>query len=62
MISKIEIGAVKDYLETNNESELKIARSFLEDIVLELEEIQQYRSIGTVSDCKEAVEMRKVKK
>lgn len=52
MIGKTEIVALKDYLETNDESELKIARSFLEDTILELEEIQRYRAIGTVEEIK----------
>ena len=62
MISKAEIGALKDYLETNDESELKIARGFLEDVISSLEEIQQYRSIGAVSECREAMEKQKEKK
>lgn len=48
MIDKFEISALKDYLAANNESEPKIARGFLEDVVLMFDEIQQYRAVGTV--------------
>lgn len=58
MIDKREISALKDYLETNEESELKIARSFLEDVILELKKIQQYRSIGTVEELQKSVNVR----
>lgn len=47
MINKAEISVLKDYLETNSESEPRIARGFLEDVVLMFEEIQQYREIET---------------
>lgn len=62
MIGKSEISALKDYLETNEESELNIARSFLEDVILELGELKQYRSIGTVEECREAAERYTAKK
>lgn len=42
MIDKFEIKALKDYLETNSESELKIARSFLEDIISIFEKAGNY--------------------
>lgn len=62
MIDKIEISALKDYLETNDESEPKIARGFLEDVVLMFEETNQYRAIGTVEECREARERQRSKK
>lgn len=62
MIDKIEISALKDYLETNEESESRIARGFLEDVILMFEEIQQYRAIGTVEECREARERQRAKK
>lgn len=61
MIDKFEISALKDYLATNDESEPKIARGFLEDVILMFEEIQQYRAIGTVEEFREARERQKCK-
>ncbi len=62
MIDKREISVLKDYLETNEESEPRIARSFLEDVILMFEEIQQYQGIGTVEECREARERQIAKK
>lgn len=62
MIDKIEISALKDYLETNDESEPKIARGFLEDVILMFEEINRYRAIGTVEECREAREKQRGRK
>lgn len=53
MIDKIEISALKDYLETNDESEPKIASGFLEDVILMFEEINRYRAIGAVEQLKD---------
>ncbi len=61
MIDKREISVLKDYLETNEESEPRIARSFLEDVILMFEEIQQYQAIGTVEECREAREKQRPK-
>lgn len=54
MISKIEISALKDYLETNEESEPRIVKGFLEDVISMFDELQQYKAIGTVDKCQEA--------
>ena len=62
MISKMEISSLKDYLETNEESEPRIAKGFLEDVISMFEEIQQYRAIGTVDECREARERQIAKK
>ena len=62
MISKMEISSLKDYLETNEESEPRIAKVFLEDVISMFEEIQQYRAIGTVDECREARERQIGKK
>lgn len=61
MISKIEISALKDYLETNEESEPRIVKGFLEDVISMFDELQQYKAIGTVGQCREAKE-RQIRK
>ena len=61
MISKIEISALKDYLETNEESEPRIVKGFLEDVISMFDELQQYKAIGTVGQCWEAKE-RQIRK
>lgn len=59
MISKMEISSLKDYLETNEESEPRIAKGFLEDVISMFEEIQQYRAIGTVARFQQLTEQFK---
>lgn len=62
MISKQEVSALKDYLQTNDESEPKIARSFLEDVISVFKELEEYRNIGTADECRDAMEKKKAKK
>lgn len=62
MINKTEISALIDYLKTNEENNPRIAKSFLEDVVSIFEENKQYRAIGTVEECREAMERQIVRK
>lgn len=62
MIVQKEVKSLKDYLDKNVNNELIIARSFLEDFISLFGEIQQYRAIGTVEECREARERQIPKK
>lgn len=57
MISDEQILYLKEYLEVRKEGKPNINKEDLEQIILELNsEIQQYRAIGTVEECREARE------
>lgn len=62
MVDKNEILALKEYLRENKENELRIARSFLEDVASSFEQLEQYRAIGTVEQFRESTENQTPKK
>lgn len=65
---KHRVGVINMYLETGENIDDEIMRESEENIVIlkaaitALEEIQQYRAIGTVKECREAVEKQQAKK